>query len=102
MRVFRIALLAAGGLALVAGLAKLSARETARSTYVAGGLGGCGSVIQGSRYDDGGASPDECRKKRHDDTVMALGLFAIAATTVGAGLGLIIYDARSRRRGTAW
>ena len=101
MRVFRIALVVAGVLALVAGLAKLNVRETARSTDVAEGLGGCGSVMQGSGYDDGGASPDECRKKRHHDTVLALELFVITLATVGAGGGLIVYNAKSRRRGTA-
>ena len=65
---------------------------------VAGGLGGCGSVIQGSTYDDGGASPDECRKKRHHETVMALELFVIAVAAGGTGVGLAVHNARSRRR----
>ena len=102
MSVLRIALVVAAVLALVAGLAELNVRETARSTYVAGGLGGCGSVIQGSTYDDGGASPDECRKKRHHDTLIALDLFVITVALVGAGVGRIVYTATSRRRGTTW
>ena len=100
MSVLRIALVVAAVLALVAGLAELNVRDTARSTYLAGGLGGCGSVIQGSTYDDGGASPDECRNKRHHDTLMALELFVITVVAGGAGVGLVIYKARSRRRET--
>jgi flagellar basal body-associated protein FliL len=96
--VLRIALVVVAVLALVAGLAALNVRETARSTYVAGGLGGCGSVIQGSTYDDGGASPDECRKKRHHSTVIALELFLVTVAAGGAGVGLVVYKARSRRR----
>jgi hypothetical protein len=99
--VFRIALVVVAVLALVAGLAELNVRETAPSTYVAGGLGGCGSVIQGSTFDDGGASPDECRKKRHHDTTIALELFVIAVAAGSTGIGLMIYKARSRRRKTA-
>ena len=98
MSVLRIALVVAAVLAIVAGLAELNVRETARSTFVAGGLGGCGSVIQGSTYDDGGASPDECRKKRHHETVMALELFVIAVAAGGTGVGLAVHNARSRRR----
>jgi hypothetical protein len=100
MRVFRIALVAAAVLALVAGLAELNVRETARSPSVAGGLGGCGSIIQGSTYDDGGASPDQCRKKRHHDTTIALELFVMTVAAGSAGVALMVYSRRSRRRET--
>jgi hypothetical protein len=98
--VLRIALVVAAVLTLVAGLAELNVRETARSTYVAGGLGGCGSVIQGSTYDDGGASPGECRQKRHHETVIALGLFVITVAAGATSVGLMVHHARSRRRET--
>jgi hypothetical protein len=90
VRVFRIVLIALGVLLLVLAIARLNVREINRT-------GLCGSILQGSRYDDGGASTTDCDRLRHDDGDAAAAFLIIAIATLGVGVGHVLYT-RTRSR----
>jgi hypothetical protein len=88
MRVVRIVLVGLGVLFFVLAIFRLNVRQIDRP-------GLCGSVVQGSRYDDGGSNTPACNRLRHDDRVAAGSFVIFGVGALGLGLGLILY-ARNR------
>jgi hypothetical protein len=84
MRVFRVVIILLGVASLALAVGRLNVREVDRT-------GLCGSVVQGPSHDDGGASPHDCGRLRHNDGVASAALFVLAAISVGTGVGLILY-----------
>jgi hypothetical protein len=74
----------------VLGVVRLNVREINRT-------GLCGSIVQGSRWDDGGASTPDCNRLRHHDLVVTAALFILAVASIGLAIGHILYT-RTRRR----
>jgi hypothetical protein len=71
-------------LAFLLAIARLNVRETDKS-------GLCGSLVQGSKWDDGGASTHDCNRLRHNDGVATAALFILAIASLGWGVGQILY-----------
>jgi hypothetical protein len=84
VKVFRIVLIALGVLFLVLAIVRLNVREIDRT-------GLCGSIVQGSSHDDGGASTDDCNRFRHNDGIAAGAFLILAVTSLGVGVGHILY-----------
>jgi hypothetical protein len=84
VRVFRVVIIALGVVLLVLAFIRLNVREVDKT-------GLCGSIVQGSTYDDGGASTHDCNRLRHDDGVATAVLFVLGAASLGVGVGHIVY-----------
>jgi hypothetical protein len=84
VRVFRILIFALGVVFLVLAMVRLNIREIDRT-------GLCGSIVQGSTYDDGGASTPDCNRRRHDDGVATAAFFVLAVASLGLGVGHILF-----------
>ena len=85
VRVFRIVLIVLGVVFFVLAILRLNVREIDRT-------GLCGSIVQGSSHDDGGASTHDCNRLRHDEGVAAAAfvivIVAVAALEFGVGHAL--------------
>jgi hypothetical protein len=88
VRVLQIVLVGFGVLFFVLSIFRLNVRQIDRT-------GLCGSVLQGSRYDDGGSNTPACNRLRHDDRVAAASFVILGVGAFGLGVGLILY-ARNR------
>ncbi len=88
MRVFRIVLITLGVLFLVLAIFRLNVREIDRT-------GLCGSIVQGSSHDDGGASTHDCNRLRHGDGAAAAAFVIVGVAALGFGVGHALY-ARNR------
>lgn len=84
VRVFRIVLIVLGVLFLLLALYKLNVRQIDRT-------GLCGSIIQGSTYDDGGSSTPDCNHLRHHDEVDAVAFAIVGVVALGFGVGQSLY-----------
>ena len=91
MRVFRVVVIVLGVLFFVLGVVRLNVREINRA-------GLCGSIVQGSRWDDGGASTPDCNRLRHHDLVVTAAFFILAVAPIGLAIGHVLYT-RNRDRG---
>ena len=88
VRVLRIVLVVLGVLLFVLAISRLNDRQIDRT-------GLCGSVVQGSRYDDGGSSTPDCNRLRHRDGVAAVAFAALGIVAIGAVAGHAVH-ARNR------
>ena len=88
VRVLRIVLVVLGVLLFVLAISRLNDRQIDRT-------GLCGSVVQGSRYDDGGSSTPDCNRLRHRDGVAAVAFVTLGIVAIGVVAGHTFY-ARSR------
>lgn len=89
MRAFRVVVIVLGALFVVLAISRLTAREIDRT-------GLCGSIVQGSTWDDAGASTHDCTRLRHDDAITAAAFFGVAVVLVGSSVGAILYTRRER------
>ncbi len=80
----RIVLIVLGVLFFVLAFFRLNVREIDRT-------GLCGSIVQGSSHDDGGASTHDCNRLRQDDGVAAEAFVIIGVVTLGFGVGHALY-----------
>jgi hypothetical protein len=90
VRVFRAVIIALGVLFLVLAMVRLNIREIDKT-------GLCGSIVQGSSYDDGGAITHDCNRLRHNDGVVTAGFFILTVGSFGLGVGHILYTRRRSR-----
>jgi hypothetical protein len=88
--VFRVVVFALGLVFLVLAVYRLNVREIDKP-------GLCGSLVQGSSHDDGGASTPACNRLRHNDSVATAAFFVLAVASFGLGVGHILYTDRSSR-----
>ncbi len=84
MRVVRVVIIVLGLLFFVLAIVRLNVREIDKT-------GLCGSIVQGSSHDDGGASTRDCNRLRHDDGVTTAAFFVVAIAALGLGVGHILY-----------
>jgi hypothetical protein len=82
--VFRIALVILGVVFLVLAISRLNVRQPDRT-------GLCGSIVQGSSYDDGGSSTPDCNRLRHGDAVATATFGILGVAALGFGVGHILY-----------
>jgi hypothetical protein len=87
----RVVIIALGVSAFFLAIGRLNVRETNRT-------GLCGSLVQGSRWDDGGASTHDCNRLRHKDGVATAALFILALASLGLGVGHIFYTRSGSRK----
>jgi hypothetical protein len=90
VRVFRIAIFALGLVFLVLAINRLNVREIDKP-------GLCGSLVQGSSHDDGGASTPDCNRLRHHDGVATAVFFVLAIASFGLVVGHVLHTARGSR-----
>jgi hypothetical protein len=90
VRIVRVVIIVLGVSFFLLAVVRLNVREIDKT-------GLCGSIVQGSRWDDGGASTPDCNRLRHHDVVVTAALFILAAASLGLGIGQIVYT-RSRAR----
>jgi hypothetical protein len=83
VRVFRVVIIALGVLFFVLAIVRLNIREIDKT-------GLCGSIVQGSSHDDGGASTHDCNRFRHNDGVATAAFFIVAVGLIGLGVGHIL------------
>jgi hypothetical protein len=88
VRVVRVVIIALGILFTVLAIARLNVREIDKT-------GLCGSLVQGSSHDDGGASTHDCNRLRYRDGIATAAFFILAVGSFGLAVGHIIYT-RSR------
>jgi hypothetical protein len=84
VRVFRIVLIVLGVLLFALAISKLNDRRIDKT-------GLCGSIVQGSRYDDGGSSTSECNRLRHRDGVAAAAFATLGIVAIGVVAGHFFY-----------
>jgi hypothetical protein len=84
VRIVRVVIIAPGVLFFLLAIVRLNVREVDRT-------GLCGSIVQGSSWDDGGASTHDCNRRRHNDGVATAVFFVLAVASLGLGVGHILY-----------
>jgi hypothetical protein len=89
VRVFRVVIIVLGVAFFLLAVVRLNVREIDRT-------GLCGSIVHGSRWDDGGASTSDCNRLRHHDVVVTAAFFILAVASLGLAVGQVVYI---RRRG---
>lgn len=92
MRAARVAIVVTGVLCLALALGRLTEREVDRA-------GLCGSIVQGSSWDDGGASTRDCNRLRHDDEVVTAAFFTLALVSLGMTVGRVLHVRTKEARG---
>lgn len=83
-RTFRIVLIVLGVLLLFVTIFRLNDRQIDRT-------GLCGSIVQGSRFDDGGSSTPDCNRLRHRDEVAAAAFAVLGMAALGVAAGHTFY-----------
>jgi hypothetical protein len=84
VRVVRVVIIGLGVVFFVLAIVRLNVREIDKT-------GLCGSIVQGSSHDDGGASTPACNRLRHHDGVATAAFFILAVASIGGGVGHILY-----------
>lgn len=84
MRVVRVVIIALGVVFFLLAIVRLNVREIDKT-------GLCGSIVQGSSWDDGGASTHDCNRLRHNDGVATAAFFVVAVASLGLGVGHVLY-----------
>jgi hypothetical protein len=80
-----VVIIALGVLFFVLAIVRLNVREIDRT-------GLCGSIVQGSSHDDGGASTHDCNRLRHNDGVATVVFFILTVASFGLGVGHVLYS----------
>jgi hypothetical protein len=84
VRVVRAVIIVLGVVFFVLGVVRLNVREIDRT-------GLCGSIVQGSSWDDGGSNTHDCNRLRNNDRIATGAFFILAAASFGLGIGHMLY-----------
>ena len=79
MRVFRVTIIVLGVVFFLLAFVRLNVREIDKT-------GLCGSIVQGSSWDDGGAITHDCNRLRRNDGVATAAFFVLAVASLGLGV----------------